>query len=157
MALEILDKKISSGYFKLLLISVLFFSGCTAVRKYQKNKPFVYNNIINLKIDNVSSDEKVIIRSRLNTQIDDSSKVRTNDVAFVLHYIDHPPAFDTTSARASADNMQVSMVNLGYYNAKTDYTFKIDSIQRNSQKRVTVTYNVEAGKRTLIDTFAYLL
>ena len=149
--------KINPSLLFLTAFTALIFSGCTVIRKYQKNKPFVYNNIINLNIENVTSDEKVIIRSRLNTQIDDSSKVRTKDVAFVLHYIDHPPAFDTTSARASADNMQVSMVNLGYYNAKTDYAFKIDSIKRNGQKRVTVTYNVEAGKRTLIDTFAYLL
>jgi hypothetical protein len=156
MALITLDKNFK-GHFKLALISLLFLSGCTVVRKYQKNKPFVYNNIINLKIDNVTSDEKVIIRSRLNTQLDDSSKVRTKDVAFVLHYIDRPPAFDTVAARRSTDNMQVSMVNLGYYNATANYVFSIDSIKRNGQERVTVTYNVDAGKRTLIDTFAYLL
>ena len=68
------------------LLSLLIFSSCTIVRKYQKNKPFVYENKINLNIDNVSPDEKVIIRSRLNTQLDDSSKVRIKDVAFVLHY-----------------------------------------------------------------------
>jgi outer membrane protein insertion porin family len=156
MALITLDKNFK-GYIKLALISLLFFSSCIVVRKYQKNKPFVYNNIINLKIENVTSDEKVIIRSRLNTQLDDSSKVRTKDVAFVLHYIDHPPAFDTAAARQSTDNMQVSMVNLGYYNATANYTYSIDSVKRNSQERVTVIYNVDAGKRTLIDTFAYLL
>src|ERR1700712_2717959 len=151
MALKISDEKISPGYFKLFLFSVLFFSGCTAVRKYQKNKPFVYNNIINLKIDNATADDKIIIRSRLNTQLDDSSKVRTKDVAFILHYIDKPPVFDTTAAKQSADNMQVSMVNLGFYNAKTNYTFTIDSVNRKHEKRVTTTYNVDAGNRTLID------
>ena len=156
MALKIPDKKTSSSYFKLLFVSILFLSGCTVVRKYQKNKPFVYNNIINLSISDVTPDEKVIIRSRLNAQLDDSSKVRTKDVAFVLHYIDKPPVFDTVAANQSADNMQVSMVNLGYYNAETNYTFKIDSGNRKGEKRVTTTYNIEAGKRTLIDTFAYL-
>jgi outer membrane protein assembly factor BamA len=155
MALKVRDK-ISPLYFNLLLVFALFFSGCIVVRKYQKNKPFVYNNIINLKIDNVNSDEKVVIKSRLNTQLDDSSKVRVKDVAFILHYIDHPPAFDTSSAGRSANNMQLSMVNIGYYNAIAGYAFKIDSSKK-EQKRVTVTYDVEAGKRTMIDTFAYLL
>ena len=147
--------KINPFSFFLVAVSVFIFSGCTIVRKYQKNKPFVYSNNINLNINDVTPDEKVIIKSRLNTQLDDSSKIKVKDVAFVLHYIDKPPAFDTISARASADNMQISMVNLGYYNAKTDFKFAIDSSKKN-QKRVTSTYEVEAGKRTLIDTFAYL-
>ncbi|MEO6453549.1 MAG: BamA/TamA family outer membrane protein [Ginsengibacter sp.] len=157
MVLSITDKKYSSHYFNLFFISIFFFSGCTVVRKYQKDKPFVYNNIINLNIDDVTPDEKVIIKSRLNTQLDDSSKVRIKDVAFVLHYIDKPPVFDTVAARQSSDNMQVSMVNLGYYSAKTNYTFNIDSANRQHEKKVTTTYNIEAGRRTLIDTFAYLL
>ena len=59
---------------RLILILLIFFSGCTVVRKYQKNKPFVYKNIVNLKIENVTADEKVILKSRMNTQLDDSSK-----------------------------------------------------------------------------------
>ncbi len=150
------DKIINPSLFFLIIAGVFIFSGCTIVRKYQKNKPFVYNNNINLNIEDVTPDEKVIIRSRLNTQLDDSSKVKVKDVAFILHYIDNPPAFDTNSVRASADNMQVSMVNLGYYNAKADYKYFIDTTKK-EQKRVTTTYEVDAGKRTLIDTFAYML
>ncbi|MEO6330908.1 MAG: BamA/TamA family outer membrane protein [Ginsengibacter sp.] len=157
MALNIPYKKNILDYFKLLFISIFFLSGCTVVRKYQKDKPFVYSNIINLNIDDVNPDEKVIIRSRLNTQLDDSSKVKIKDVAFVLHYIDKPPVFDTVAAAQSADNMQVSMVNLGYYSAKTNYAFTIDSANKKHEKRVTTTYDIDAGKRTLIDTFAYLL
>jgi outer membrane protein insertion porin family len=141
----------------LILILLFFFSGCTVVRKYQKNKPFVYKNIIKLKIDNVTADEKVILKSRLNTQLDDSSKVRIKDVAFILHYIDKPPVFDTLAAGKSADNMQTSMVNLGYYNAKVNYRFSIDSANKKDQLRVITTYDIDAGKPTLIDTFAYFL
>lgn len=148
--------KINPSLLFVFAFAACLSSGCTIVRKYQKNKPFVYNNNVDLNINGVTADEKVIIRSRLNTQLDDSSKVRIKDVAFVLHYIDRPPAFDTIAARASADNMQVSMVNLGYYNAKTNFKYAIDSSKKN-QKRVTTTYLVEAGNRTLIDTFAYLL
>src|SRR2546430_2361878 len=105
------DKKFSFGYIFVPII-LLSFSGCIIVRKYQKNKPFVYKNDIQLNIDNISADEKVIIESRLNTQLDDSSRVRIKDVVFLLHYIDQPPAFDTFSAAASANNMELSMMNL---------------------------------------------
>jgi hypothetical protein len=149
-------KIINPFSFFFVAVTVFIFSSCTIVRKYQKNKPFVYANNINLNIDGVTSDEKVIIKSRLNTQLDDSSKVKVKDVAFLLHYIDRPPVFDTISASASADNMQSSMINLGYYNAKTTYKYIIDSAKK-EQKRVITTYEVEAGKRTLIDTFAYLI
>lgn len=156
MALKIPDKIINPFSFFFIAIMLLVVSGCTIVSKYQKDKPFVYANNINLNIDDVTPDEKVIIKSRLNTQLDDSAKVRVKDVAFILHYIDRPPLFDTLAARASAENMQASMVNIGYYNAKADYTYFIDSSKKN-QKRVTTNYTVIAGKPTRIDTFAYLL
>ncbi|MDQ6755589.1 MAG: outer membrane protein assembly factor [Bacteroidota bacterium] len=150
------DKKIIPVSFIFFAAAILSFQSCIVVRKYQKNKPFVYNNIINLKIDDVTPDEKIIIKSRLSTQLDDSSKVRIKDVVFLLHYIDRPPVFDTVSARASADNMRISMINLGYYSAKTFYKYFIDSAKK-QQLKVTTTYDVDAGKRTLIDTFAYLI
>ena len=156
MAFKSPDKIINPFTIIFLATAVYFFSGCTMVRKYQKNKPFVYKNNIELNIDDVTPDEKVIIKSRLNTQLDDSSKIKVKDVAFLVHYIDRPPAFDTISARASADNMQISLVNLGYYKAKTNYRYVIDSSKKH-QKRVTITYIADAGKRTLIDTFAYML
>ncbi len=127
------------------------------MRKYQKDKPFVYENIINLLADDITPDEKVIIKSRLNTQLNDSSKVRIKDVAFVLHYIDRPPVFDTIAARSSAENMVLSLINIGFYSARASYTFLIDTVKDGAQKRVTTTYDVIAGKRTLIDTLAYLL
>ena len=136
-------------------LAVLFFTSCTFVRKYQKNKPLVYKNNINLDINNVTPDEKVVIKSRLSTQLDDSSKVKIKDVAFILHYINNPPAFDTIATQASANNMQTAMVNLGFYGARSNYTYSIDSSKK--QYRVTTNYFVTAGKRTMIDTFAYLL
>ncbi len=156
MVFNSLDKifRTRSVFFPILIVS--FFS-CTTIRKYQKNVPFVYKNNINLKIENISADEKVLLKSRMNTQLNDSSRVRAKDVVFVLHYIDKPPAFDTIATQQSADNMQTSMGNLGYYNAKVSYHYSIDTLKNKKQMRVTTTYEVDAGKRTLIDTFAYLL
>ncbi len=157
MAFKNSDKKNYSSCILLLFFTAIIFSNCTVVRKYQKDKPFVYENIINLVADDITPDEKVIIKSRLNTQLNDSSKVRIKDVAFVLHYIDRPPVFDTIAAMSSAENMVFSMVNIGFYSARASYKFFIDTAKNGVQKRVTTTYDVIAGKRTLIDTLAYLL
>jgi len=52
------------------------YSGFTTVRKYQKNKPFIYKNNITLTAPDLSRDDKVIVNSKLNTQLDDSAKVK---------------------------------------------------------------------------------
>ncbi|CAN5222332.1 BamA/TamA family outer membrane protein [soil metagenome] len=139
------------------LFIVICLASCTTIRKYQKNTPFVYKNIINLHVDSISSDDRAIIKSGLYQQLDDSSGVKIKDVAFFLHFIDRPPVFDKISAARSAENMQNSLLHLGYYNAKAEYETKNDTIERKQQIRVTTTYNVTAGKLTRIDTFAYLI
>lgn len=159
MVLNKLPIKSFSIQFLVFISLSLLVSSCisiTNVRKYQKNKPFVYKNNIVLNVENVSSDDKVVINSRLGTQLDDSSKVKVKDAVFIFHTIDRPPVFDTIAARRSADNMQSSMVNLGYYSSTVNFTYKIDS-SKSDQYRVTTTYTVDAGRRTTIDTFAYLL
>ncbi len=145
-------------------IALIFLSGCgtskkysgfTFIRKYQKNIPFVFKNNISLNAPDLSSDEKVAVDSKLNTQWDDSARVRIKDVAFIFHSITKPPAFDTNAIIQSAKSMRTSMVNLGYYHPEV--TYKFDTVlHRKSQKRVIIDYSVTAGKRTLVDTLAYL-
>ncbi len=132
------------------------YSGFTFLRKYQKNIPFVFKNNISLNANDISSDERVIINSRLNTQLDDSAKVKIKDVAFVLHYITKPPVFDTNAIIQSAENMHSSMVNIGYYNPIVNYSFDTVTKKNGAQKRVITNYEVIAGKRTTVDTLAYL-
>jgi outer membrane protein insertion porin family len=131
------------------------YSGFTIVRKYQKNIPFVFKDNITLIAPDLSSDDKVIVNSKLNTQLDDSSKVRIKDVAFVFHYITKPPVLDSNSIAQSAQNMQTAMVNLGYYHPEVSYNF--DTVfHRKGQTRIIANYKVIAGNRTLVDTLAYL-
>ncbi|MEP7252620.1 MAG: BamA/TamA family outer membrane protein [Ginsengibacter sp.] len=132
------------------------YSGFTFIRKYQKNKPFIFKNNIRLTADNIGSDERVVINSRLSTQLDDSAKVRIKDVAFILHYITKPPAFDTINIQQSADNMRTSMMNIGYYRPKVIYDFDTVYKKKGNQERIITNYDVIAGNRTLIDTLAYL-
>ncbi|MEO8108544.1 MAG: BamA/TamA family outer membrane protein [Ginsengibacter sp.] len=118
--------------------------------------PFVFKNNISLNANDISSDERVIINSRLNTQLDDSAKVKIKDVAFVLHYITKPPVFDTNAIIQSAENMHSSMVNIGYYSPLVSYSFDTVTKKNGAQKRVITNYEVIAGKRTTVDTLAYL-
>ena len=58
-----------------ILFSLAVLPGCIVVQKYQKNVPFVFKNNIKLTAENVSKDEKVLLKSKLNTQLNDSSRV----------------------------------------------------------------------------------
>src|ERR1700690_3087078 len=99
------------------------YSGFITIRKYQKNIPFVFKNNITLIAPDLSKDDKVTVNSKLNTQLDDSAKVKIVDAFFIFHKITRPPAFDTNAIIQSANNMKTAMINLGYYNPSVSYSF----------------------------------
>lgn len=132
------------------------YSGITTIRKYQKNVPFLFKNNIHLEASGANKDEIALIQSKLNTQLDDSAKVKIKDVFFILHYITAPPVFDSMAVVQSAANMQTSLGNIGYYHPIIQYSFDTVIKENSQQKRVIVNYDVNTGKRTLIDTVAYL-
>jgi len=146
----------------IFFISVLL-SSCTIPRqfKYQNGKkkrvaftrPFVFKNNIEVKGGNFTADEKINLVQRLIGQLDDSSKTTITDAFFFIHYIDNPPAYDSGYTAVSARNMKASMMHLGYY--KSIVTTKADTSFHEKQKRVTVTYTVDVGVPTLIDTVSY--
>ncbi|HEX2684595.1 MAG TPA: hypothetical protein VHL77_11710, partial [Ferruginibacter sp.] len=138
-----------------LFFICLFLSSCTIAKKYQKGKPFVAKNNIEVKGGNFSNDERAILRSRLNAQLDDSSKINVIDKLFFWHVLVSPPAYDSNSAYKSARNMETSMLHLGYYKAQASFT--VDTVDYEDQERVHVNYVVQVNKPTLIDTFSYIL
>lgn len=133
----------------------LIFSSCIVPKNYQKNKPFVIENNFEVKGGKFTKDELIALKSRLNAQLDDSSKINRVDKYFIRHVYNKPPAFDTASASKSVKNMKGSMLHLGYYGASASY--KADTVYKNNQQRVYVTYMVDAAKPTIIDTFSYRL
>lgn len=152
-----MNKMICGKCIRLFFVCCMVLSmlpACVSVHKYQKNIPFVFKN--NIKLDaNVGADEKKVINSKLNTQLDDSSKVKEVDKFFIFHTITKPPAFDTNAVARSAKNMATAMINLGFYHPEV--TYKFDTIRHGkSQVRVITNYNVVAGNRTTVDTLAYL-
>lgn len=140
---------------KIVLFISLLFSACTIPRKYQKDKPFITKNSIEVKGGNFSKEERITLRQRLNAQLDDSSKVNTIDKYFIRHIIVSPPVYDSNSSEKSARNMETSMLHLGYYKAQASY--HADTIIVGDQQRVHVQYIVQVNKPTLIDTSIYIL
>ena len=151
---RILQHPIAVGLKYIFFIS-LFIASCTIPKKYQKGKPFITKNNIEVKGGNFSKEERATLKQRLNAQLDDSSRINTIDKYFIRHIIVSPPAYDSNSAAKSARNMETSMLHLGYYKAKAG--FSADTINYGDQQRVHVNYIVEVNKPTLIDTFLYIM
>ncbi len=158
MHLKIPDKVSLYKLTSCFLLCSIFLSACnwfTIPRKYPKNKPFVFKNSIDVKGGKFTSEERAMLKQRLNAQLDDSSRINTKDSWIIFHFIENPPAYDSASAGQSVRNMEASMRHLGYYNSHAGY--KADTISKNGQQRVQVQYNIETGKPTLIDTMRYIL
>ena len=140
---------------KNILFISLLISSCTIPKKYQKGKPFIAKNSIEVKGGKFTKEEKATLKQRLNAQLDDSSKIIVVDKYFIRHIIVSPPAYDSSSAAQSTRNMETSMLHLGYYKAKADY--HADTFKVGDQQRVHVKYTVQVNKPTLIDTLIYIL
>ena len=143
------------SYFRFgsMVICILLFSSCfkPIIRKAPKDKPYLIRNSIEVKGGKFTNIERTTLKQRLNSQLEDSSTIRTKDIFFIIHIIKKPPAYDSAYSTLSAKNMKASMFNLGYYNAKVNYTADTNN------RKVHVHYLVEAGKPTLIDTISYRL
>ena len=161
-------KLIMLNWIRNIFFIVVLLSACTTVKNYQKDKPFVFKNIVEIKGGNFSPDERNSLKQRMLTQLDDSMKTVVSDFLFVRHTLKKPPAYDSAYALISAKNMRNTLLHLGYYQAKD--TIKADTILHTAfehhwvfrfnlakQRRVTVKYLIDAGNPTLIDTFSYRL
>ena len=149
------DKNNLFRFLKNLFFLSLLLSSCTITTKYQKNKPFVFSNDIDINGGNFTKDQRNSLNQKLYGQLDDSAKVNTKDILFLIHLIRRPPAYDSGYAVVSAKNMQGSMLHLGYYGAKV--SFVADTLQNGKRQPVKIKYTVEAGNQTLIDTISYRL
>ena len=133
-----------------LFIALCFFlSSCTIVQKAPKHKPYLVKNSYEVKGGDFSKTEKSALETRMANQLDDSSKVSSKTFLFFVDIVNRPPAYDTGYSAASATNMENSMVHLGYFNSKV--SFNADT----SGNRVSVKYDMDVGKKTLIDTIVY--
>ncbi|MBL0358996.1 MAG: hypothetical protein IPP72_19990 [Chitinophagaceae bacterium] len=150
----------------ILLVAVLF-SACTVPQKYQKNKPFVFKNTIELNGGKFSKDERSSLKQKMYTLLNDSAKAVLKDYVFIYHTLESPAVYDSSYAAISAKNMKNTLLHLGYYQAKSNFTADTQNKQAfvvrkwlprvEKQQRVFVKYTLNAGNPTLIDTFSYKL
>ncbi len=133
------------------LLLCIVFSSCNITRKAPKGKPYLSKNSYDIVGGKFNKLEESALVDRLENQLDDSSKLVTSSMFFVINILKRPPAYDTGFSALSAANMRASMYHLGYYNSTVSY--RADT----TGKKVAVKYTVNVGNPTLIDTFSYRL
>jgi len=134
----------------------LTFSGCYKAKYYQAGKPFAFKNNIELSADVSTQEKKGLVRD-LFQQLDDSLTPQVKDFLFVWHTLQSPAVYDTSYAGASLKIMHFYMLKEGFFSPEGGYTYKIDTVVVNKrhkkvQYRVTTTFHIVAGPRTLLDS-----
>ena len=128
---------------------------CYVPKHIQPGKPFVFKNNIELTAD-VSKAEKKTLTRNLGQQLDDSLAPQVRDLLFIFHSILTPSVYDTSYAGNSLQFMKLYMNNQGFFSPQASYTYHIDTVKANrpkkTQYRVTTTFFVNAGPRTLLDS-----
>ena len=98
---------------------IVALASCTIVKNYQPGKPFVYKTNINL-IGNFSNDEKDVLVTGLEDQLDDSMQVRKLDKV-LWSVMKNPPLYDSSNADKSIIFMQALLRSLGYFSDSISY------------------------------------
>jgi outer membrane protein assembly factor BamA len=136
-------------------------SSCTVLKQYPRDKPFIFENNININGD-LSKDKKQDLRSELLTQLEDSAEVRENSelpwpkAPWIIPstVITKPPVFNPAPVMQSTVNMKNLMIGKGYRRASVTYDSSLKVVK--DQQRMKVTYNVNPGKLYTIDSISYV-
>lgn len=131
------------------------------VKKYPKNKPFVYFNEIKVVDNKLRKDSLTLLKGGLETQLDDSMQVVVKQRWLIFKRIENPPVFDTSYANQSARNMEIYLQTMGYYNSKvTIDTVYIDSVHKEDPERLQIRaatkFRVNTGPVFRIDSIALI-
>lgn len=144
-------------YYLILVFSCIgtLMSGCASVKNPPKGIPYVYNNDIVLRADDIPQDQKVLIREKLFQYLDDSLKVQTINVLGRTRRI-NPPVFDSINIERSIRFMNGYLNSIGFYTAEFDSVVikKDEKVDRN-EIRVSNTFFITPGKGLKVDTLIY--
>jgi outer membrane protein assembly factor BamA len=150
-------KTILAGWFMVTVVS------CTFVKKYQANKPFVYETNINL-IGNFTNVEKANLTSGLKNQLDDSVRARKID-KLLFSVMKNPPVYDSTSADKSIIFMRAFLNSQGYFSDSTYYGHSIKKknwaekvfSKKYYPYRTVVDFYVRPGPQVKLDSISYTM
>ena len=130
---------------------LLAASCATIVKNYPARTPFVYKTNINIT-GNIASDTAALIESRLEDQLDDSMKARSQS-KLLWSVMKKPPVYNSDNAEKSVTYMKALLGSMGYF--RDTITYDTTVYRRGDQYRTTVDFNVQPGKVVRIDSFSY--
>lgn len=154
---------IALRYFRHLIgpLGILFcYASCTVVRNYPAERPFFFENTINITGEENKS-IRAVVKNLLIEQIDDSAQIRMaskipwpNFPWFIPSPIlDQPVAYQRSYSNQSAINMRNLMASLGY--RKNGVSFDTAHVRKKDQVRVVTHYTVQTGPLYSIDSVVY--
>jgi len=142
-------------------IFFLLLTASCGVKNFPKETPFVYQNKIDILNPKLTNEEKIILRGRLNTQLNDSLQVKIKQQFIFFNRVIDPPRFDSANLSQSIENIDIYLKTIGYYNSKTSVSTKTDTVNRfkkeSKQIRVSNHFKVETGPLFLIESTSYQL
>ncbi|MGB8194558.1 MAG: BamA/TamA family outer membrane protein [Chitinophagaceae bacterium] len=137
-----------------LLLPVLL-SGCalTFVKKYPKDKPFVYETNVKVR-DAKNATVRNELEERLQEQLDDSIRVRTRSYP-LWNTISRPPAYDSNNVVRTRAFMNALMRSLGYFASRIEDTAVFKTVR--DQQRTIINFEITPGKNLTLDSVDYAL
>lgn len=144
----------------LLFGLMITYASCTVVRNYPSEKPYFFENTINI-IGEENKSVRANIKALLTEQVDDSAKIRTaskipwpNFPWFIPSPImEQPVEFKKSYLNQSAINMRNLMASLGY--RKNSISFDTIHLLKKDQLRVLTQFAILTGPLYTIDTVLY--
>ena len=160
---------IKKNSFAVIILCLIFLlSSCTeqkflfvinrvSVKNYPADTPFVFNNKININ-GNINKDEETRLQENLLNYWADSLFARRVQKFGIFYSLKKPPVFDTSNISITQNFMNGFLFSQGYFDVGMKDSFYVDTIykrQHPPQYRTTVVMNIDAGKRTTIDSLGY--
>src|SRR6266487_1739487 len=139
----------------------LFVFNRVWVKNYPVDTPFVYNNKINVN-GSISKDEKKRLMNELGNYWDDSMYAHKLQKFGIFYVLKNPPVFDTVNLARTKIFMTGYLNSQGYYtpsfkNIDSSYSVKTVIRHHKPQIRTTISFNIDPGKTTIIDSLSYNL
>ena len=142
-------------YFAIVTSLFWLLTGCAGVKDPPKGIPYVYNNDVVVRSDDLNAEQRYLLKEKLLEYLDDSLKVRTVSVLGRTRRIE-PPVFDSMNIDRSIRFMNGYLNSLGYYNAIFDsFTVRMDPKPDRNEIRVSNTFYVSLGKSMRIEKLSY--
>lgn len=157
------------------LITTALFCGCSTVKNFPANKPFVFDNKLIIEGKLTKEAHKKLL-FELDNYWADSLKARKIQQFGFLYKLKNPPVFDTLNIGTTKSFMNAFLNAQGFYYANIKPWYKIDTVlvsspltkmrnvfRQSSKKlpvkhteyRTTIAMKIDVGKTITIDTVTY--